>query len=218
MQDYSLISLSANRIYDDSMRLLILSNVAGSVDKIVDSLGKNHNVIAKESGSTSPATMANTAAEQLKNGKYDEVIVIAKDPIGMGMLLNKQEGVVAAVCGSTEDVSLAKQNGANAIVIRDIDSEELYSIVVQATGSGGMISSIKMPQVKMPQLKMPEMKMPQLPRQQLKQEAQPREDKRQRLVAQKKPKQEAEDEEEEERPPSNDSGIVGKIKDYLVIL
>lgn len=192
------------------MRILILSNVSGSVDKIVDVLQNSHNVTAKEAN-TSMATMAGTAAEQLRKGAYDEVFVVAKDPIGAGVLLNKQEGVIAVVCGSTEDVELAQQNGANVVVIRNIDSDTIYEIVTQAAGSGGMLRSIKMPQIKIPKV---------LPKQQQTQQEIPaREDKRQKIVLANKARQEMEkDEEEESAHTPHDNSVVGKIKDYLGIL
>ena len=192
------------------MKLLVISNVSGSVDKIVDILQNRSNVIAKESNATS-ATIAPSAAEQLSSGAYDMVLVVARDPIGAGMLLNKQEGIDAAVCNSVDDVKLAKDNGANVIVVRDIDSAALQDIVVQAAG-GGFAHGMKMPQVKMPQMKMPEMKMPQMGQKQ-----QPeREEKKQKSIMAKKQKEE--EEEVEERHTSNDGTLIGKIKDYLGIL
>ena len=193
------------------MRLLVLSNVSGSVDKIVDVLHKNHNVVAKESNA-SVATMASMAAEQLAKGACDQVIMVARDPMAAGVLLNKQEGVVAVVCNSTDDVRLAKDNGANVIVIRNIDADELHEIVVQATGTGGVMGSIKVPQIKMPAVKMPDI----MPKQQSREEMPAQEPKRQKIVFAKKPKQEVQREDDVRTP--NDGTIVGKIKDYLGII
>lgn len=202
------------------MRLLVLSNVSGSVDKIVGLLQSNQNIIAKESNATT-ITMARTAAENLRNGTYDTVIVVARDPIGAGMQLNKQDGVNAAVCGSSEDVKLAKEDGANAIVIRDINADELQDIVVQAAGSGGVMHGIKMPQIKMPEVKMPQFAQKEKEEEVEAEgeEAPRREEKRQKMVSSRKAK-EAEEEEayEEEMHTSSDDSIVGKIKDFFGII
>lgn len=193
------------------MRLLVLSNVPGSTDKIADILQNHSNIHSRDMPNVSNATIAQTAGEQLRGRSRDQVIVVARDPIGAGMLLNKQDGVDAAVCGSLDDVKLAKENGANVIVIRDINSNELQEIVAQAAGSGGVTHMIKMPQMKMPQIKMPETRAPQpMPKQQ------EREEKRQKIVMPKKAKQEAQQEEQTRTHRSN--GVVDKIKDYLGIL
>ncbi|MDE1873794.1 MAG: hypothetical protein KGI04_01590 [Candidatus Micrarchaeota archaeon] len=204
------------------MKILVLSNVLGSVDKIVDVLHDRHNVVAKEAN-MAESTMAGTAADQLNAGTYDQVIVVARDPIQAGMLLNKKEGVDAAVCGSVDDVTLAKSNGANAIVIRDIDADSVHEIVAQAAGIS--LRGLRMPQMhaqpqqqarpqrverssepSAPLFKMPAFKMPQLlPKQQA------------RNQVQKKAKQPAP---EEYQPPrtARSGSMKDKIKDYLGII
>lgn len=214
------------------MKILVLSNVLGSVDKVVEVLNDRHNVVAKEAN-MAESTMANAAADQLNSKMYDAVIVIAKDPIQAGMLLNKKEGVDAAVCGSVDDVNLAKSNGANAIVIRDIESDAVEGIVAQAAGLS--LRGLRIPQFRAPQqaaqragpaqakaqrtqepaepsaplFKMPSFKMPQLlPKQQAAKHAMP---------SQKKMKQ-AQPEEEAPRRAAKPGSIKDKIKDYLGIV
>ncbi|MDE1855210.1 MAG: RpiB/LacA/LacB family sugar-phosphate isomerase [Candidatus Micrarchaeota archaeon] len=212
------------------MRLLVLSNVAGSMDKVVDILQSRHNVVAKEAN-ISESTIAANAESQLSSKAFDVIIVVARDPIQAGMLLNKKEGIDAAVCSSVEDVQLARNNGANAIVIRDINSDLLHDILSEVTGGG--LPRLKIPQIRVQQnaaapqqrarqaqepeeeraqlFKIPSFKMPQLiPKQQpVGKRAMP---------SQKKAKQIAEPE-EEERPRTPRSGsLVDKIKDYLGIV
>lgn len=128
------------------MKLLVLSNVSGGVDKVVDLLQQRNSVVAKESSVPNDA-LVQTVANELTKGTYDAVIVIARDPIGAGMLLNKQEGVEAAVCGSAEDVGMAQDNGANVIVIRDVRSDNLPDMLGELAGSAGVLKGIRVPKI-----------------------------------------------------------------------
>ena len=187
------------------MKILVLSNVLGSVDKIVDVLHDRHNIIAKEAN-MAESTMATTASEQMKEKAYDQVIVIARDPIQAGMLMNKKEGLDAAVCNSVEDVKLAKDNGANVIVIRNIHSESVPEIVAEA-------ASISLRGFKMPQIKVPEVRIPQAaPRQ----PQQP--DQRHGILGSRKARREPEEEESRPARTSHPGSLVDKIKDYLGIV
>ncbi len=195
------------------MKVLVVSNVSGSVDKIVDAL-QNSNVVAKESNSSNSA-IAHNVGEQIRNGSYSQVIVIAKDPIGAGMLLNKEDGVNAAVCNSQEDAHLAKENGANVIVIRDINSDDVNEIAREMVGSGGMISKMKLG-IKMPQP---------APKQHMESETKQKSDekKEQMKVMAKKVKNEEPDAQKENydsQKPAGASGgsIVKRMKDYLGII
>ena len=139
------------------MKLLVLSNVPGSVDKLVSIVQKSHSVVAKESVMTTDQ-MVRSVAEEIESGNYDQVVVAAKDPIKTGMLLNKCEAVQAAVCGSVDDVEQARESGANAIVIRDTNSDELYGIVSKIAESGmthTIRSSIKAPSLSILKKKAP---------------------------------------------------------------
>ncbi len=177
------------------MKILVLSNVAGSVDKIMDILQSHHNVIAKEAN-IAESTMASTAADQLAKKAYDQVIIVARDPIQAGMLLNKKEKVDAAVCGSLEDVKLAKANGANVIVIRDINASSAHEIIANAASPS--LRGIKIPQIRLPETK------PQVSQT--------------RGTSDNKKNDEKEDEEEAPRRRANPNSLTGKIKDYLGIL
>jgi len=200
------------------MKILVLSNVLGSVDKIIDVLGERHNVVAKEAN-MAESTMASTAAEQLRAKAYDAVIVIARDPIQAGMLLNKKDGVDAAVCGSVDDVNLAKSNGANAIVIRDIHSDSAAEIVAQAAGMS--LRGLRIPHMRAPQqaeevaeqreplFKLPSFRMPSLlPK---------RQDSRRTAPGQKREAQPAPEAAAQPRAARSGS-IKDKIKDYLGIM
>lgn len=130
------------------MKILVLSNVIGSVDKVVDMVQQGNSVVAKESPMTTEG-LARSARTALKDGEYELVVVAAQDPIGAGMLLNKQDGIDAAVCDSAEDASAARDNAANVIVIKDVRSEALEDVLGTFTGSGGSPqkpkAGIKMP-------------------------------------------------------------------------
>ena len=51
------------------MKFLVLSNIPGGVDRVVDAVQQRNSVVAKESGMTNDA-MARTASEDLRNGLY----------------------------------------------------------------------------------------------------------------------------------------------------
>lgn len=173
---------------------------------LVDILRSHHNVLAKEAN-MAESTMAGAAAEQLKEKKVDRVIVVARDPIAAGILLNKKEGVEAAVCSSVDDVRLAKDNGANVIIVRDINSGTAHEIIVNAVG--GSLRGFKMPQIKVPEVRVS--RAPQ---------AQPeRTESRHGILGRKKAKRQPEPEEEKEpMRTAHPNSIVGKIKDYLGIV
>ncbi|MGC8676016.1 MAG: RpiB/LacA/LacB family sugar-phosphate isomerase [Candidatus Micrarchaeia archaeon] len=109
------------------MRILVLSNVSRSLDAIVNGLGNSHSVIAKETG-VQNAELADMVAGELGKG-YDVCVVIARDPIGVSILLNKSDGISAVVCNSASDVALGKANNANVFVIRDPKSGSIAEIV-----------------------------------------------------------------------------------------
>jgi len=194
------------------MRLLILSNISGSVDKVVDIIQQSNNVVAKESSMTNDA-IARAAQDALSAGSYDLVLVVARDPIGAGMVLNKQGGLEAAVCGSAEDARLAKDNGANVIVIRDVRSDALGDMLAEVSGSSGVSQKIRA-----------SIKMPSFAR---RQEAEEEEKDVEVAVAPKarkapakKPVEEesGEDEEKLRSLSSQRKDLVGKLKDALGIL
>jgi hypothetical protein len=110
------------------MKILVLSNVIGSVDRLVDMVQQGNSVVAKESPMTTEG-LARSARAALKDGSYDLVVVAAQDPIGAGMLLNKQDGIDAAVCDSAEDAAAAKDNAANVVVIKDVRSDATEDIL-----------------------------------------------------------------------------------------
>ena len=193
------------------MRIFLFSNVPKGIDRAVDLL-KNHSIIARESSATT-SSLSSMAAEELAKGGYDLGILIAKDPIGVGVTLNKLEGVIAVVCSSADDVRLANEDGANVLIMRDPHSDELQEIVSTATsmkwGSGqGIASMIKIPSPF--KKKMAEEK-------KVVEEKQPK-PQRSRLFAPKEKEEEEEVEPEPEDTGMKRSGIAGKLKDWLGII
>ena len=193
------------------MKLLVLSNVPGSVDKLVSIVQKSHSVVAKETSMTTDQ-IVRSVAEEIESGTYDQVVVAAKDPIKTGMLLNKCDQVQAAVCGSVEDVEQARESGANAIVIRDTDSGELYGIVSKIVESGmthTIRSSIKAPSLSILKKKAPGRQWPSFHKDK---PTQPEPQEEENVVT------EDYADEELEEVSSKRKGIIGKIKNALGIL
>jgi Ribose/Galactose Isomerase len=192
------------------MKLLVLSGVSGSVDRVVDILQQSNSVVAKESTMTNEA-LARAAQAALETGTYDMVMVIAKDPIGAGMLLNKREEIEAAVCGSADDARLAKDNGANVIVIRDAGSDSLGDILKEVSGSAGLSQRLRA-SVKIPAL---------VKRQDAEDDEDPGPVPKAKKAPAKKPAEEEDDSADEQKLASLSAqrkGLVGKLKDALGIL
>ncbi len=193
------------------MKMFVLSNIPGSTDRVIDALGDSVNVVAKESAMTTDA-LAGIVSEQMQKHAYDMVLVLAKDPIAAGMLMNKQEGIEAAVCSSADDVSSASESGANVIILKDPKSKDMDAILYQVTQSKGLLKGLKL-SVKLPK---PAPK----PEAEEKEEDEEKEPAPPRLLKRKeKPKQEEpepEQADDAQRPPRK--GITGKIKDYLGIV
>lgn len=195
------------------MRIFLFSNVPKGMDKAVDLL-KNQNIIAKELSATT-SSLASMAAEEISKGDYDLGILIAKEPIGVGLTLNKLEGVIAVVCSSADDVRLANESGANVLIMRDPHSDELQEIVSAATsmrwGSGkGITSMIKIPSP---------FKKKAIEEKRAVEEKHPK-PQRSKLFA---PKEKEEEREEEMDPEPEDTGmrrggIAGRLKDWLGII
>jgi hypothetical protein len=194
------------------MKLLVLSNVSGSTDAVVDALGESGRVVAKEVNLAIDA-MAEMASEQMKKHSYDKLLVITKDPMRAGIIMNKQEGINAAVCGSADDVTMANESGANAIIIKDIYSREFQEMMRNVASSGAVLQGFKL-----------NFKLPTMPK---KQESEPEEhDKKndervsEARNAEKAREKEREREESLRKDPSGQprDGVVGKLKDYLGII
>ncbi len=183
------------------MRVLVLSNVQKGLDSVVGVLDKaGHNIVAKEV-SASTAELADMVSGELANG-YDVCVVIAKDPIGLSMLLNKRSDIFAAVCNSVDDVALGKSNNANVFVVRNPKSTEIEPIVSAISKLGYSKNFFKLS----------------LPKFQLRFSSKPQ----QPVLQQKKQKEEEEieesEEEQEEQPGKGSKGLFGKLKNALGIV
>ncbi|MGC8547651.1 MAG: RpiB/LacA/LacB family sugar-phosphate isomerase, partial [Candidatus Micrarchaeia archaeon] len=185
------------------MRVLVLSNVQKGLDSVVGILDKaGHNIVAKEV-SASTAELADMVSGELANG-YDVCVVIAKDPIGLSMLLNKRSDIFAAVCNSADDVALGKSNNANVFVVRNPKSTEIEPIVSAISKLGYSKNFFKLSLPKF-QLRFSSSK-PQQP-----------------VLQQKKQKEEQEleedeEEEQEEQLGKGSKGMLGKLKNALGIV
>ena len=105
------------------------------MNKVADRIGSGNSVMAKELDLDTNG-LAAMVKEELEGGKYDLCMVISSDPIRMGMLLNKASGISAAVCSSGDDVTTAKGDDANVIIVKDADSDDLDGLVSAAYGKG----------------------------------------------------------------------------------
>ncbi len=97
------------------MRVFLISNVPGSIDRLVDMLGQVCSVVAKEVGSDVNG-MGKSVNEAVKNG-YGLVIAVPDDPVAAGMQFNKYDAVNAASCSSDDDIKKAFADSANVLIL-----------------------------------------------------------------------------------------------------
>ena len=197
------------------MRILVLSNVLNGFDTIVDALNSRHSIIAKQV-SVGTEDLANMAVNGLASGNYDLCIVVARDPVGASIMLNKSEGISAAVCNSASDVELAKRNNANILVIKSLKPDaaaEIAEAISQQGFSFNALRQIKLPRIGIGKESAAGQRPPQQPQLQAQQQ------KRQQQVRQKQNEEGEEGEEEEEQAQqAGGKGILGKIKNALGII
>jgi len=203
------------------MRILVLSNVLNGFDTIVDALNSRHSIIAKQV-SVGTEDLANMAVNGLASGNYDLCIVVARDPVGASIMLNKSEGISAAVCNSASDVELAKRNNANILVIKSLKPDDAAEIAEAISQQGFSFNALR--QIKLPRIGIGIGKEPaagQRPPQQPQLQAQ-QQQKRQQQVRQKQNEESEEgeenEEEEEQARQAGGKGIIGKIKNALGII
>ncbi|MGC8629035.1 MAG: RpiB/LacA/LacB family sugar-phosphate isomerase [Candidatus Micrarchaeia archaeon] len=179
------------------MKILMLSNVPGGLDTLVGELSAQHNIVAREIG-VSTNELAERVANELSTG-YDVCIVVAKDPVGLGILLNKKEGIAAAVCNSPNDVYLGRSNNANVFIISSSKGSNIEDMAAALSKLGYsknfFVQGLSKVLAKKPALFQP-----------------------QNGNAGKKQKQPQESEQEEDEEEQGGKGIVGKIKSALGIV
>jgi len=202
------------------MRILVLSNVLNGFDAIVEALNSRHSIIAKQV-SVGTEDLANMAVNGLASGNYDLCIVVARDPVGASITLNKSEGISAAVCNSASDVELAKRNNANILVIKGLKPDAAAEIAEAISQQGFSFNALR--QIKLPRIGIgigKESAAGQRPPQQPQLQAQ--QQKRQQQVRQKQNEESEEgeenEEEEEQARQAGGKGIIGKIKNALGII
>ena len=184
------------------MRILVISNVPKALDQVVDSL-KGHNIVAKEMPMQTQE-LVDAVASELGKG-YDVCVVVAKDPVGTGILLNKLTGVFAAVCNNPEDVSLGKANNANVFILKSKNQQNVEIInAISGLGYSKRFFSLQFPKFQLSLGKQQRQQQAQQP-----QQAKPR---------QQQAQQTSKEEEVEEQQKEEGKGILGKIKNALGIV
>lgn len=107
------------------------------IDKVVSVLdSEGATVVTREMDSDSKE-MARRAYDLFVKGGYDMIVAVPDNPVAANIAFNKLEGLSAAVCDSVEDASIAKENDANVLVIKNPDSQDLGNILAAATKKGG---------------------------------------------------------------------------------
>jgi len=117
------------------MKIYLISNVPSGGDEIEEVLDNaNVSVISKELlGSIKE--IDDEIERRVASSNANMLIFVTDDPIGAGMTLNKHEGLRAAACNTVEDVSAARANGANVIIL---DNERAQKgEIAQALVKGG---------------------------------------------------------------------------------
>lgn len=177
------------------------------IDPVVNELKQSHSIVAKEA-SMSVEELANTAYAELSNS-YDLCVVVAKDPIGATIALNKKEGIRAALCASAGDVLTGKADNANVFVIKDIKSDDITDLL-QAISKLGYSGLFRLAAAKLQAFK---------PQAQAQAQSQAQiENEKAKKKSRQAEEEEETGEEEEEEPENSGKGLLGKIKGALGIV
>ena len=95
---------------------MLASNVPGAIDELLSGIPDASGVMAKET-ETDTAKLVDYVRKAALDKNYSTCIVVPSDHIWASINLNRYKGIRAATCLSKEDMELAKENGANIIII-----------------------------------------------------------------------------------------------------
>ena len=88
----------------------------GAVDELLSGIPDASGVIAKET-ETDTAKLVDYVKKAALDKSYSTFIVVPADHIMASISFNRDKNIRAATCLSKEDMGLAKENGANIIII-----------------------------------------------------------------------------------------------------
>jgi ribosomal protein L12E/L44/L45/RPP1/RPP2 len=159
--------------------------VPDSLDSVLDTLDSDGITVMTKEIKGDAKEMARRANEMFTRGKYDMVVALTDNPFAANIAFNKLEGTSAAICESVDDATVAKDNEANVIIIKNPNDPNLSEILGAAMKKPGMFASAK----PRPQRVAP-----------VAREAQPRPQKPKAVVQKEEPQQDEEPEEEEPAP------------------
>lgn len=116
------------------------------VDKLVSVLDSEGVTVVTKEINSDVKDMAKRAYDLFVKGNYDMIVAVPDNSVVANMAFNKFEGASAAVCDSVEEASVAKENDANVIIIKNPDSEELGDILATVTKKAGFhLGKVKLP-------------------------------------------------------------------------
>ncbi|MDE1828516.1 MAG: RpiB/LacA/LacB family sugar-phosphate isomerase [Candidatus Micrarchaeota archaeon] len=120
------------------MKIYLISNVPSGGDEIEEVLDNaNVSVISKELlGSIKE--IDDEVVRRISSSNANMLIFVTDDPIGAGMRLNKYDGISAATCNTVGDVSAARANGANVIILDNERAEKQEIAQALVKGGGGL--------------------------------------------------------------------------------
>ena len=95
---------------------MLASNVSGAIDELSSGIPDASGVIATEI-ETDTAKLVDYVRKAALDKSYSTCIVVPADHIMASINLNRDKNIRAAICLSKEDLELAKENGANIIII-----------------------------------------------------------------------------------------------------
>ena len=90
--------------------------MAGAVDELLSGIPDASGIIAKET-ETDTAKLVDYVRKAVLDKSYSTCIIVPADHILASINLNRDKGIRAAICLSKEDMELAKENGANILII-----------------------------------------------------------------------------------------------------
>ncbi len=111
------------------MKVLLVSNIPQGMDNVVTALNTDGATVVTKEINANAKDMAKQAYDLFTNGNFDMIIAITDNSVAANIAFNKFDGTNAAVCETVDDASLAKENDANVIIIRDPESANVPEIL-----------------------------------------------------------------------------------------
>ena len=122
---------------------MVVSNVPGKGDSAVSSLEIEGAIIVAKETAHDSRSLAKYAHDTFAAGNYDFMVVMADNPTAAEMALRKYDGITSAVCSDANDAASAREDGANAVVVKADDAERAVEVISTLAKGRGFARQLK---------------------------------------------------------------------------